>query len=168
MGQIYSAVAETATIAAQSALGASLFIIKSAASNGVRLREVEIAGVPGATSAPQSQDFKVRIVRGASGVGTATEGGVRLTPGNLHPLGRAAVSTVIRTPTAGAAATEGGVAIYSSTIVRGNAPWKLEFSRDPTLGYWCDKSSVLSILLHATDTTVFSGTLVFEEMSKGS
>src|SRR3990167_7505678 len=114
MGEIYSTFSDNSSIAAASGPGSSLFVIKPAASNGVRLRSVDIVGVPGATSAPQSQSFRVRIVRGATAATIATQGGTRLTPDNLHPLGRSAVSTVIKTcstATGSHSATEGGLCI---------------------------------------------------------
>jgi len=171
MGEMYSAFSDDTEVAV-AATGRALFVIKPAASNGVRLRWLDILGIPGATSAPQSQTFRVRIVRGATAATLATQGGTRLTPRNLHPLGRtAAVSTVTRLPstaTGSHSPTEGGICLYSSVINGANGPWSWSSADKPELAYWCNKSSNLSVLVHPTDTTVFSGRLVFEEMSKGS
>ena len=169
MGEIYSAISDDTEVVV-AATGRALFVIKPASSNGVRLRWLDILGIPGATSAPQSQTFRVRIVRGATAATLATQGGTRLSVKSLHPLGRAAVSTVTRLPstaTGSHSPTEGGICLYSSVINGGN-PWSWSSADKPELSYWCDKSSNLSVLVHPTDTTVFSGRLVFEEMSKGS
>ena len=171
MGEIYSTFSDDTEVAV-AATGRALFVIKPASSNGVRLRSIDIVGIPGVTSAPQSQTFRVRMVRGATTATIATQGGTELGLNNLHPLGRTAVSTVVKLPstaTGSHSPTEGGICLYSSVIngAKGES-WSWSSADKPELAYWCDKSSNLSVLVHPTDTTVFSGRLVFEEMSKGS
>src|SRR3990167_7540651 len=116
MGEMYSTFSDDTEVAV-AATGRALFVIKPASTNGVRLRSIDIEGIPGATSAPQSQSFRIRIVRGATSATLATQGGTELALNNLHPLGRAAVSTVVKLPstaTGSHSPTEGGICLYSS------------------------------------------------------
>jgi hypothetical protein len=162
MGNIFYTSVFNRSVAASSGLGVPIFNIKAGTGNSVLIREVRIGGVAGAASQPQVQTFTVRCTRNATVY--ATEGGIRPTVENIHPLGSSANATVRAGITAAAAATEGGRLLFADTYVGGNGSWCWAPPRD--LAPWANISKNLAVLFHATDTTVVNATIVHEELSR--
>lgn len=163
MGQVYTLVAQTNSVAAAAGLGEKVLTIKTPSTANVRIREIELAGEAGAASQPQSQTFRIRVTRGATTSVGATDGGTRTLPIPVHPQGRASAVTAVVNGTSVAAATEGGVCLLTSTYVGAAGPWKWDAGRDPDMAFYCKPSSNISLILHATDTTVVQATMTFEE-----